>query len=348
MKPLLHPSLIHGPFDDPGLYVDIMWDRRALLFDLGDITSLNPSQLLKVTDVFVSHMHMDHFIGFDHLLRIVLNREKLLRIFGPQGITDCVEGKLTGYTWNLTEDYPFILHVIEVNNDSLTTTKFSACDGFKRHTLSNMSFTDVILEEEMFTVSCANLDHKIPSLAFALKERFHININRDKLDKLNLEAGPWLRRFKQALWEGSPDDGKFEITESDSVEGCREFTIGELKEKIATITEGQKLSYVVDAVYSSENEEKIVRLVSDSDILYCEAAYLDKDADIALERFHLTARQAGVLAQKANAKELVIFHYSPRYRDNPDELYKEAMQAFGDTSHEAGPMGSVPNAGGAI
>ena len=55
----------------------------------------------------------------------------------------------------------------------------------------------------MFTVNCAHLDHKIHSLAFALKERFHININKDKLDKLNLPVGPWLRRFKQALWEGA-------------------------------------------------------------------------------------------------------------------------------------------------
>ncbi|MCC7201705.1 MAG: ribonuclease Z [Nitrospirae bacterium] len=328
MKPLLHSQLINGPFDDPGFYVDIMWDRRALLFDLGDITSLTPSQLLKVTDVFVSHMHMDHFIGFDHLLRIVLNREKSLRIFGPQGITDCVEGKLRGYTWNLTEDYPLALQVIEINNDLLMITKFSACDGFKRLPLSNMSFSGVILEEEMFTVRCAALDHKIPSLAFALKERFHININRDKLDKLKLEAGPWLRRFKQALWEGSPDDGKFEITESDSKEGCREFTIGELKDKIATITEGQKLSYVVDAVYNRENEEKIIELVRGSDILYCEAAYLDADMDIASERFHLTARQTGELARKAGVKEIEIFHFSPRYQDNPADLHKEAMLAF--------------------
>lgn len=328
MKPLLHSYLINGPFYDPGLYVDIMWERRALLFDAGDVSRLNASQLLKVSDVFVSHTHMDHFIGFDNILRTVLNREKTMRVFGPPGITDCVEGKLRGYTWNLTEDYPFILHVTEVNSGILERTEFHANDGFRRRYLNNKSFSGIILEEDMFSVYCSPLDHKIPSLAFALKERFHININRDTLDKLNLPAGSWLRRFKQALWKGTPDKENFEITASDAGEGGKTFILGELKKEIATITEGQKLSYIVDAVCNMENEKKIVELVRGSDILYCEAAYLDKDRDIASERFHLTARQAGGLAQKAGVKELVIFHFSPRYMDNPDELYKEAMEAF--------------------
>ena len=96
------------------------------------------------------------------------------------------------------------------------------------------------------------------------------------------------------------------------------------------------MSYVVDAVYNRENEEKIVELVRGSDILYCEAAYLDKDRDIASERFHLTARQTGELAHKARAKELVVFHFSPRYTDNPDELYEEAMQTFRGEGCEPG------------
>ncbi len=329
MKPLMHPFLINGPFDDPGLYVEIKWDRRALLFDLGDITSLNASQLLKVTDVFVSHMHMDHFIGFDYLLRIVLNRDKPVRLFGPPGITDCIEGKLRGYTWNLTQDYPFTLLVAEVSTDIIKMTEFSASDGFKRHDSATSSFSGVISEEEMFTVNCTHLDHRIPSLAFALKERFHININRDKLERLNLPVGAWLRRFKQALWEGATDDERFEVTwGDDAVVSRKDFSLDELKKEIATITEGQKISYIVDAIYNRENEGKIIELTRGSDIMYCEAAYPEEDRTIAAERFHLTATQAGELARKAGAKELVVFHFSPRYRDNPDDLYNEAMQVF--------------------
>ena len=76
MGSVFQASLVNDPFDDPSVYVDIPWERRALLFDLGANYHLPPRKLLKVTDVFVSHAHMDHFIGFDHLLRVRLARER--------------------------------------------------------------------------------------------------------------------------------------------------------------------------------------------------------------------------------------------------------------------------------
>ena len=329
MKPLLHSFLINGPFDDPGLCIGIQWERRGILFDLGDISNLEPARLLKVSDVFVSHTHMDHFVGFDHLLRIVLNREKGLRIYGPPGIISNMEGKLGGYTWNLTQGYPLCLQVTEVHTDSLIKAEFFAKDGFRRRDAGSLPFSGTLLEEDMFTISCRHLDHKIPSLGFALKERFHINIHKDKLLTLNLPVGPWLRDFKEALWEGRSEDTPFSVEwEEGGQRQSRDFLLGELKDLIAIVTEGQKISYIVDAVYHQENEEKILSLTRDSDILYCEAAYLDQDRAIALERGHLTARQAGQLARKAGAKELIILHFSPRYKDDPQALYQEALLAF--------------------
>jgi len=329
MNPLIHSSLINGPFEDPGLFVEIKWEGRALLFDLGDISAIEPAKLLKVSDAFVSHTHMDHFVGFDHLLRILLHREKGLRVFGPPGIIDCIEGKLSGYTWNLTKGYPFTLQVIEVYKERIKRAEFCARDGFRRHDIGFLPFSGVLLEEDMFTIHTRHLDHKIPSLGFSLKERFHINIKKDRLLSMGLPVGPWLKRFKEDIWEGRSEEEKFSVTwEEKGKRFDREFRLGDLKEDIAIITRGQKISYIVDAVYHKENVEEILRLAEDSDCMYCEAAYLDRDREIASERFHLTARQAGELARKAGVKELVIFHFSPRYRDDPDALYKEAMEAF--------------------
>jgi ribonuclease Z len=88
------PQLLNGPFGDPGLYVDLVFARRALLFDLGDLSELSARKLLRISDVFVSHRHMDHFAGFDHLLRIMLGREKVVGVYGPPGLIDAVEHKL--------------------------------------------------------------------------------------------------------------------------------------------------------------------------------------------------------------------------------------------------------------
>ena len=338
MKPLIHPRLINDPFGDPGVYIEIKWERRALLFDIGNITSLGPARILKVSDIFVSHCHMDHFIGFDHFLRIVLNREKDVRIYGPQGIIECVEGKLRGYIWNLTESYPLSLEVMEVHESQILRKYFQARDGFKPHDLPPLSFTGYLRQEEMFTISTIHLDHKITSMAFAMKERFHINIDRDALYDLGLPVGPWLRTFKQRIWEGARDEEIFQVSYvKEGKEITREFAMGELKNKIATITEGQKISYVTDVIYTPENIEKIINLVRNSDILFCEAFYIDADRDMARERYHLTAKQAGELARMANVKYLQIFHFSPRYRTTPSILYEEALKAFKeskDVRHE--------------
>ncbi|MBI3779913.1 MAG: ribonuclease Z, partial [candidate division NC10 bacterium] len=132
MTNLFQPRLLNGVFGDPGLFVRLRWERRALLLDLGDLTAQPPADLLKVTDVFVSHTHVDHFIGFDHLLRIALGRDRTIRLFGPPGIIANVEGKLSGYTWNLVEGYTLAFEVHEVCPEKITAARFPCGGRFER------------------------------------------------------------------------------------------------------------------------------------------------------------------------------------------------------------------------
>ena len=47
MTPLLHPFLVNDRFGDPALYVEFKFEKRALLFDLGDLHALPPRKLLR-------------------------------------------------------------------------------------------------------------------------------------------------------------------------------------------------------------------------------------------------------------------------------------------------------------
>ena len=78
MRPFLHPTLVNGRIGDPALYLETLFERRAILFDLGDLSNLPTRKLQRLEHVFVSHAHIDHFIGFDRLLRVLVGREKSL------------------------------------------------------------------------------------------------------------------------------------------------------------------------------------------------------------------------------------------------------------------------------
>ncbi len=331
MTNLFQPRLLNGVFGDPGLFVRLRWERRALLLDLGDLTAQPPADLLKVTDVFVSHTHVDHFIGFDHLLRIALGRDRTIRLFGPPGIIANVEAKLSGYTWNLVEGYALVFEVYEVSPEKITAAHFPCGGRFERIDLPPpLPFSGVLIDDPLFRVEAAHLDHKIPCLSFALAEAQRINIDPERLRALGLCTGPWLTEFKRLLRSGAPDETIVHAMYPDITgQRFREVALGDLRDRIATVTRGQRLVYVTDALYSHENRQKIVALAHEADILFCEAVFLEQDRDRATERYHLTARQAGLLAREANVKELVLSHFSPRYQDCPDALYREASEAFG-------------------
>ncbi|HPA15053.1 MAG TPA: ribonuclease Z [Desulfobacterales bacterium] len=334
MRPSFYPRLINGPFDDPGLYISFLFEKRALIFDLGDTCSLSAKDVLKISDVFITHTHMDHFAGFDSLLRLFLGREKNLCIFGPHGFLKNIEGRLAGYSWNLVKhyDHRFVIRAAEIRADCLIVKQYRCQNGFLPDPETiRQPFDGILLKEPAFCVSAVILDHSIPCLGFSMEERFHVNIMKDRLHNLGLEIGPWLKEFKQALFSRKDPDSDFEIKPGGKNEKIIKMKLGDLSSRIALITPGQKITYLADIGYNKANVEKVIELAKDSDHLFIESAFLDKHREIAEKKFHLTARQAGTLAAKAGVKQFTIFHFSPRYMGHENLLQKEAKEAYEET-----------------
>ena len=321
MKPVFHVKLLNDFFGDPCLFIRILHEKRALFFDLGTIHSLKPSDLYKISDVFVTHTHMDHFIGFDTLLRSILRREVPLNIYGPPSVLPCIQGKLKGYTWNLIEDYPTKINVFTYNGRYLSHSIFSAKNRFRKQIVSRSVSDGLLHQNPLFTVRAVKLDHGIPCLAYSLEEKFHINIDKPLLIKKGFEVGAWLNDFKKVIRENAKY-GRQTVRISD-----KDFQVAEISD-IARITKGQKISYATDIALNQKNSARLINFIKGSDLFFCEAYFLEKDRERAIERSHLTANAAGSIAKKAGVKKLELLHFSPKYSDCPDKVIEEAMREY--------------------
>jgi ribonuclease Z len=331
MRPLLHPTLVNGRTGDPALYIETLFERRAILFDLGDITPLSPRKIQRLEHIFVSHAHIDHFFGFDRLLRVLVGREKTINLYGPNGFADHVHHKLQAYRWNLVDRYPcdLIFVVTEIDACLATrTARFRLKNAFAVEAVGTGRIEEgVLYSEPSFRVSTVVLEHRALCLGFAIEEAAHINIWKNRLAEKGLPVGPWLRELKRAVVENRSDDYPIRVGARLTPSGEHEMALGRLRE-VLTVIPGQKIAYVTDAADSAANRAAIIALVQNADLLFIEAAFARADGALAAERAHLTTAAAGQIARQAGVRRVEPFHFSPRYAGAEERILKEVMTAF--------------------
>ncbi len=342
MRPIFDAMLVNRPLGDPGVLVDLKFERRAILFDIGDVSGLPTRKLLRVSDVFVSHTHMDHFAGFDHLLRVGLGRDTGVRLYGPGKFIAQLEHKLAAYTWNLVENYAteFVITAHELDaGGRLQRARFRSRKRFEREALPEQRCADgALLDSSSFRVRTIPLEHHgIPSLAFAFEEYTHINVWKNRLDELGLPTGPWLTELKVQVRAGAPDDTPIKVhwrTRTGAYD--RSIALGELKAKVLEFVPGQRVCYVTDVADNPGNRQALARFLQGADLLFIEAVFLDEDRQHAERKAHLTAQAAGEIARAAAVKCAVPFHFSPRYLGREEELRREFETAWHEAEAAAG------------
>ncbi|HMA69881.1 MAG TPA: MBL fold metallo-hydrolase [Xanthobacteraceae bacterium] len=346
MRPLLKPKLVNGRTGDPALYIETLFEKRAILFDLGDITPLSPRNIQRLEHVFVSHAHIDHFVGFDRLLRLMVGRDKEIALYGPMDFVDHVHHKLQAYRWNLANRYMSDLTFVVTEVASCSeahTARFRLKNAFAAEPIGTGRLVDgVICSQPTFRVSTAILEHRTPCLGFAIEEPARINVWKNRLAELELPVGPWLRELKQAVIENKPADHPIRIPARPMSPDVHEMALGDLR-SVLTITPGQKISYVTDAADTPANRATIVKLAQNSDLLFIEATFAQRDAVLAAERAHLTTAAAGTIAREAGVRRVEPFHFSPRYEGEEASMFNEVIAAFtGRCSQGAGRSGMAP------
>ncbi len=346
MRPTLHPRLLNGRGGDPALYVDALHLPDAVLLDCGDLSALSPRHLLRVGALAVSHAHMDHWAGFDRLLRLLIGRDRRLPVIGPAGFAERLFHRLQAYTWNLADRIPADLafEVTEVTGTAGAAeagdggggwprTRLRLHGGFRPEPLAPLPAAPgdggTVLRLGRLRLRAAVLDHGTPSLGFAVEEAKHVNVWRPRLEARGLPTGPWLAGLKAALAEGRPDDHPIPVfARASEARGAPVLPLGALRD-LAAITPGQRLAYLTDFADTPANRAAALALARGADILFIEAPFAAEDAALAAERRHLTTRAAGEIAREAGARRIEPFHFSPRYLGDEARMLAEVAAAAG-------------------
>ena len=176
------------------------------------------------------------------------------------------------------------------------------------HELESKEST-LVFEDEKVTVKTIPLQHRIYCNGFLFKEK-----PNDR--KLNLGAA--LNYNIDKAYYNSIKKGKDITLDSGELIPNSELTFDPEPSK----------SYVFcsDTKY---NEEKIP-LIQNATVMYHEATFLDSHEHLCDFTGHSTAKQAALIAKKANVGELILGHYSTRYNDITD-FKTEAEEVFSNT-----------------
>lgn len=314
-------QLVNGVFGDPLLHLRPRYQRRSLLFDLGEGVRLSARIAHEVTDVFVSHAHMDHLGGFVWLLRARIGLFPPCRLFGPPGLGRHIEGLLRGFLWDRVAGKAPCFEVAELHGDRLLRFRLQV-DRAGYESLPEFAVRDgVIYQESGFRIRAAELDHHTPVLAFALEPEAQIKVRKDRLVARSLAPGPWLGELKARLLAGR---GGASIR----LPNGRVETVAALGAELTLLSAGKKLAYATDFADTAENRRRITALAAGAHTFFCEAPFLEADVAQARRSGHLTARACGEIALAAGVARLVPFHFSRRYEEDPDQIYEEIEEVF--------------------
>lgn len=232
--------------------------------------------------IFITHYHGDHFLGVPGLVQSMnLNdRDRPLDIYGPRGTEDLMSWLITaGY---FAPGYEIFAHDVSPGDR---------------------------IELDGFSVTAAEADHSVPTLAYSLEENQRQGkFNASKAKELGIPEGPLFRRLQQ----GKEVEFNGHTVTPDQVLGPSR--------------RGRKI------VYSGDTRpcENVVELAREADLLIHDATLMSDEERQASDFGHSTALAAAEVAKRAKVEMLALVHYSPRYKDT-EPLLHEAQRVFPDT-----------------
>jgi ribonuclease Z len=259
--------------------------NRMFLIDCGEGTQVqlrkNKIKFSKINQVFISHLHGDHFFGLIGLISTfsLLGRTSDLHIYGPKGIKEIILLQLRlSNSWT---NYGLYFHELESEE------------------------SEVVFEDDKVLVTTIPLKHRVYTNGFLFQEKVgERKLNMDAVLNHEIESC-----YYQKIKNGKDitlDDGRL------------------IANSVLTFDPIEPKSYAFcsDTVY----HEAILPIIENVDVLYHESTFLESEESLANKTLHSTAKEAARIALKANAKQLILGHYSTRYESI--DLFKEEAKTI--------------------
>lgn len=162
----------------------------------------------------------------------------------------------------------------------------------------------IIYEDKCIEIKTFPLRHRIPTYGFRINEKpGKRHLNKEAFDKTGVSVS-----YIEKLTSGQ------DIVDNQGV-------VVKYKDVTDPPSPTKSYAYCSDTSYFPE----LVEHIKNVDLLYHEATFTEKLIDRAKETYHSTAKQAALIAQQAEAKRLILGHFSARY-DNAEEHLKEASE----------------------
>ncbi|WP_264538268.1 ribonuclease Z [Flavobacterium sp. N1736] len=166
--------------------------------------------------------------------------------------------------------------------------------------------SEVIFEDNRVIVKTIPLKHRVYTNGFLFQEKpGERKLNVDAVQQYDIHTA-----YYQKIKNGG------DVTLDDG-------TVIENKKLSFDPIPAMSYAFCSDTVYN----EAIIPIIKNVDILYHESTFLESEAPLALKTLHSTAKEAATIALKANAKQLVLGHYSTRY-DGIERFKEEAQEIF--------------------
>ncbi|MCV0430788.1 ribonuclease Z [Nitrosopumilus sp.] len=161
-----------------------------------------------------------------------------------------------------------------------------------------------IYEDEKFSMYVCKASHSVTAYSYLFQEK-------DKAGRFNLEKAKQLRIPEGKLWS-ELQKGKEVIINKKIIKP---------EQVLGAKRPGKKIGISGDTMPTPELE----KFFTDCDYLVFDSTFLDEEKLRAQDTCHSTAKQAAILGKNAKVKNLILTHFSARYKDEIGHL-KEALK----------------------